>query len=61
MTPSVKNSDNTLLYEVKTSTRKKEYFDFYISRNEANVASRNTNWFLIAMLKINDQFKIIGI
>jgi len=60
MTPSVKNPDNTLLYEVKTSTRKKEYFDFYISRNEANVASRNTNWFLIAMLKINDQFEVIG-
>ena len=60
MTPSVKNPENILLYEVKTSSRKREYFDFYISRNEVQVASRNANWYLIAVLKVNDQFEIIG-
>jgi len=58
--PSVIDTNNTLLLEVKTSSRPGSIFNFFISRNEARIASLNNNWSLVAVLKKQEQYEIIG-
>jgi hypothetical protein len=59
-TPSIKNSDNTNLLEVKTFSKPGDYFSFYISRNEARVASNNENWRLIGVARKPNEYHILG-
>lgn len=47
--PSTKNTENTLLLEIKTSVRPGNSFTFYISKNEARVARQNINWYLVGV------------
>lgn len=58
--PSTKNSDNVNLLEIKTFSRPGDYFNFYISRNEARVASNNENWHLIGVTRKPDGYHILG-
>ena len=58
--PSFNNSDNTVLLEVKTTSRQGKNFTFFISKNESRIASHNQNWHLIGMLRAPDGFKLIG-
>jgi hypothetical protein len=58
--PSIKNSDNVNLLEVKTFSRPGDYFSFYISRNEARVASNNENWRLIGVIRRPDGYHTLG-
>jgi len=60
LTPSLKNVENNLLLEVKTSIRPGNIFTFYISRNEARVARQNDNWVLIGVESTPLGFTIIG-
>ena len=59
-TPSCISLDDFLLYEVKTSSYSGKFFHFYISRNEAKIAAKNTNWFLIGVIKKSNKFEIVG-
>jgi hypothetical protein len=59
-TPSVKNSDNANLLEVKTYSRPGNQFCFYISRNEARVASNNENWRLVGVIRKQTGCDILG-
>ena len=59
-TPSYIYQEKIYLYEVKTSSRADDFFHFFISRNEANVAKKNNNWYLIAVIKENGKYKILG-
>jgi len=59
-TPSIKDSDHVNLLEVKTFSRPGDYFSFYISRNEARVASNNDNWRLIGVARKPDGYHILG-
>lgn len=60
-TPSTINSDNHFKLEVKTTTRCiKDSFSFFLSRNEAKVASKSDNWCIVCVSKINDEFEILG-
>jgi hypothetical protein len=58
--PSVKNTENPLLLEIKTSVRPGDLFTFYISKNEARVARQNNNWFLIGVESSSSGFKVLG-
>ncbi len=58
--PSVKNSDLTVLLEVKTSPRPGSDFNFFISRNEARVARHNDNWFLLAVTASPNGYQVLG-
>ena len=58
--PSIKNTEETLFLEVKTSVRPGELFTFYISKNEARVASQNKNWFLVGVESSVDGFRVLG-
>ncbi len=58
--PSVLDSANTVLLEVKTSSRPGDEFHFFISRNEARVASLNENWRLLAVVRRPSGYKVIG-
>jgi hypothetical protein len=60
-TPSVKNSDNISLLEIKTFSRPGNVFCFYISRNEARVASNNENWRLVGVIRTPIGHNILGI
>lgn len=59
-TPSIKNNAQTLFLEIKTSTRPGKIFNFYISRNEARVASLNSNWLLVGVSKKDGVHEILG-
>lgn len=59
-TPSIKDNAETLFLEIKTNTRPGSTFTFYISRNEARVASLNSNWLLVGVSIQNGVHKIIG-
>jgi len=59
-TPSIRSNTETLFLEVKTSSRPALNFNFYISRNEARVASLNSNWLLVGVLKKDGAHKILG-
>jgi hypothetical protein len=58
--PSISLTALTLLLEVKTTSKPSKSFDFFISRNEARVASQNSNWRLVAVLKQDESFEILG-
>ncbi len=58
--PSVLNSDETLLLEVKTSSKPGNFFSFFISRNEARIASKNINWRLVAVRRCPEGYSILG-
>jgi hypothetical protein len=59
-TPSIKNLDSSVLLEVKTSSRPGNNFTFYISQNEARVASLNKNWTLLGVISNDFDYKILG-
>ena len=59
-TPSLRNNSNTLLLEIKTSSRPGSLFNFFISRNEARIASLNENWMLVGVFKKDDDYDIVG-
>jgi hypothetical protein len=59
-TPSLKNNSDTLLLEIKTSSRPGSFFNFFISRNETRIASLNENWILVGVFKKNDDYNIVG-
>ena len=59
-TPSIKNSENFVLLEIKTSVRPGDLFTFYISKNEARVARQNNNWFLIGVESSPNGFNVLG-
>jgi hypothetical protein len=58
--PSTVHNDATRLLEVKTSSRPGADFKFFISRNEARVASLNENWRLVAVLRHSQDYRILG-
>lgn len=58
--PSILDQSVNVLLEVKTSSRPGKQFSFFISRNEARVASLNTNWRLIGVIKESKGFLILG-
>lgn len=58
--PSTLDQSENVLLEVKTSSRPGKQFSFFISRNEARVASLNTNWRLIGVMKGPKGFLILG-
>ncbi len=58
--PSTVQNDFTCLLEVKTSSRPGTDFRFFISRNEARIASLNENWRLISVLRHSDGYRILG-
>jgi hypothetical protein len=58
--PSIKNIESAVLLEVKTSPRPGNNFTFYISQNEARVASLNKNWTLLGVISQNLEYKILG-
>jgi len=58
--PSLRNSESTVLLEVKTSPRPGPDFSFFISRNEARVAQRNENWFLLAVISTSYGYQVLG-
>lgn len=58
--PSIADTDRGLLIEVKTSSRPGKDFWFFISRNEARVASQNENWYLVAVLREPSGYRVIG-
>jgi hypothetical protein len=58
--PSTSQHDYVCLLEVKTSSQPGRDFQFFISRNEARVASQNDNWRLIAVRREPDGYKILG-
>lgn len=58
--PSVLNSDETLLLEVKTSSKPGNLFNFFISRNEVKIASKNMNWRLVAVRRGPEGYFILG-
>lgn len=58
--PSTQQHDYSCLLEVKTSSRPGEEFRFFISRNEARIASLNDNWRLVAVLRQDKGYQILG-
>ena len=58
--PSIKDIDSSVLLEVKTSPRPGNNFTFYISQNEARVASLNKNWVLLGVISVESKYKILG-
>lgn len=58
--PSINNNANTSFLEIKTSSQPGSIFNFFISRNEARIASLNDNWVLVAVLKKKEHYEIIG-
>lgn len=60
-TPSIKNSDNRFMLEVKTSTKDNdERFGFYLSRNEYEKATKNKNWCIVCVSLTNSKLAILG-
>jgi hypothetical protein len=58
--PSVNNTEDTVLLEVKTSCRPGDRFTFYISKNEARVGRQNRNWFLVGVEPVDGGYRVIG-
>lgn len=49
-----------MLLEVKTSTRSGEGFTFHLSRNEWNTATRNPNWYVVLVRKVQGSYSLFG-
>lgn len=58
--PSILDASANMLLEVKTTSRPGDQFIFYISRNEARVASLNEAWRLVGVIKESSQLLILG-
>lgn len=58
--PSILDTSVNILLEVKTTSRPGDQFVFYISRNEARVASLNESWRLIGVVKESSGISILG-
>jgi hypothetical protein len=58
--PSIRNIESTILFEIKTSPRPGNNFTFYISQNEARVASLNHNWVLLAVISTENGYNTLG-
>lgn len=58
--PSVRNTDDVVFLEVKTSVRPGDTFTFYISKNEARVGRQNQNWFLIGVETFSEGYRVFG-
>jgi len=58
--PSVSQQDTHCLLEVKTSTQPGDSFRFFISKNEARIASHNENWRLVAVRREPAGYCILG-
>jgi hypothetical protein len=58
--PSVRNTEEVALLEVKTSIRPGDAFTFYISKNEARIGRQNQNWFLIGVESFADDYRVFG-
>jgi hypothetical protein len=58
--PSTKNYEFSALLEVKTSPRPGKSFTFYLSQNEARVASLNKNWALLGVISVESEYKVLG-
>jgi hypothetical protein len=59
-TPSVDDHDRILKLEVKTTTRASRPFRFFISRNEVEVATKNSDWYLVFVRKSYSNFEVVG-
>lgn len=57
--PNNKTGGKVLL-EVKTTTRPSSDFTFHLSRNEWNTASRQNNWYLVLVQKVQGKLKLYG-
>jgi len=60
-TPSVKNPEDQVLLEVKTSSRSGSKFRLFISRNEVETGLRNPNWRLVLVAAQQGEFDILGV
>lgn len=60
LSPSTTRTESTCLLEVKTSSKPSAEFCFFISRNEARVASQNDNWRLVAVRREPSGYSILG-
>lgn len=58
--PDLRDRGNEIALEVKTSSIPGNEFQFFISRNEYNMARQLENWFLIGVQKTLSRFQIIG-
>jgi Domain of unknown function (DUF3883) len=58
--PFLDNHEHSALLEVKTSPRPGKNFIFYLSQNEARVASLNKNWVLLGVTCIESEYKVLG-
>ena len=58
---SIINKDELDLFEVKTSSRISNSFNFYITRNEVKVANSEPNWRLAAMRKVDSKYEFLGL
>jgi hypothetical protein len=58
--PSTLQNDSVCLLEVKTSSRPSADFSFFISKNEARVASQNENWRLVAVRREPRGYMVLG-
>ena len=61
-TPSIRNNAETLFLEDKDKLHDQviKFLTFYISRNEARVASLNSNWLLVGVFKKDGVHEILG-
>lgn len=55
------HKDGFDLFEVKTSSRISRTFNFFITRNELNVANSEPNWRIVAMRKIDSKYEFLGL
>ena len=60
VSPSIRNSDDALLLEVKTCSKPGKNFNFFISRNESRIASLNDNWRLIGVVRRPNGYELLG-
>lgn len=58
--PSIKDIKTTILLEVKTSPRPGDNFTFYISQNEARIASLNEDWALVGVVSREERYRALG-
>jgi len=58
--PSQSDQRGTVYLEVKTSARPGKDFNFYLSRHEAFVGSRERQWHLVFVKIVNDNPQLLG-
>ena len=58
--PSIKDHENSVYLEVKSTVRPAEDFTFYISRNEFDVGSKTRNWAIVCVKIKNNKPEVLG-